>query len=197
MSTALAVSQLAPSAPPFLWPALETMVRIRRQRRSGVFLFAAPHARAGTSHVVGLLANELTQEFGQCVMIASSASLRNPSTNNAPRGCLERSPNVWVPIAESELDSMPKGQLTRVGLGFSPESFDFILVDCPSLNSGRRSMRLGVAADGAFLIVEAGRTKLDEIENARRFFQAGSVHLEGVILNRRTYAIPKAVYSIL
>ena len=184
-------------SPPFLWPALETMVRLRRIRGSGVFLFVAPHTGAGTTHVVNLLADELTREFGQCVLVASSKDVKNHKVNEGPRGCVERGPDVWVPVADAEIDAMTSEQLANVGIGFSAESFDFILVDCPSLDNGRRGMRLGVAADGAFLVAEAGKTTLHEIENAQRLFKVSSVRLEGVILNRRTYAIPKSLYKIL
>jgi len=186
-----------PSRAAFLWPVLETMVRIRRQRGSGVFMFSAPHRGAGTTYVVSLLAAELTREFGQRVMVADSISLKTAQLSQGTRSYIERAPNVWVPLGDGDLDRMPESEWNKVGVGLAPENFDFVLVDCPSLQEGRQGLRLGLEADGAFLVVEAGKTRTHQIENAQRCFQATSIPLEGIILNRRTYAIPKCVYNIL
>jgi hypothetical protein len=180
----------------FLTPVLDTMVRIRKRRKSGVFVITAPHSGAGTSYVVNLLAMELTNEFGNCVMVSSSTSADGSPVAKNP-AYVEQAPNVWVPVRDQDVDKLPENELDRVVVGMKPETFDFVLLDAPPLASGRRALRLGQAAEGAFLVVDAGRTKREEIEQAQRYFASSATRLLGVILNRRTYAIPEAIYKIL
>jgi hypothetical protein len=175
----------------FLTPALETMVRLRKRRNSGNFLITAPHPGAGTSYVISLLATELTREFGHCVMI-SSASPGGSGTAYA-----EQSHNLWVPVSEDDFDLLPEHELSSVVVGMKREAFDFVLIDAPALSTGRRALRLGQGADGAFLVVEAGITKREQIEQAQRYFAASATRLHGVILNRRTYAIPDPIFKVL
>lgn len=175
----------------FLTPALETMVRLRKRRKSGIFVITSAHPGAGTTHVVNLLAMELTREFGNCVMVSSTV----PEGNNPAYA--EQSPNLWVPVRDKDFDMLPAHELSSVVLGMKQEAFDFVLIDAPALNTGRRALRLGQKADGAFLVVDAGVTKKEQIEQAQRFFAASATRLQGVILNRRTYAIPESIYKIL
>ncbi len=189
------------SRPAFLTPALETMVRIRRRRKHGVFVIVAAEAGAGTSYVVSLLANELTREFGNCVMVSSpSGSSAANLSGVMPGNSLafrEQAPNVWVPVKDRDFDSLSESEQNEVVVGMNPEAFDFVLVDSPALSTGQRPMRLGQAVDGVFLVVEAGKTKREQIEQAQRHFAASGARLLGAILNRRTYAIPEAIYKIL
>jgi hypothetical protein len=182
--------------PAFLTPALETMVRIRRRRKHGVFLIVAAETGAGTSYVVSLLANELTREFGNCVMVSSpSGSTTASIANVAGGGSLafrEQAPNVWVPVRERDFDNLSESEQNEVVVGMNPEAFDFVLVDSPALSTGQRPVRLGQPVDGVFLVVEAGKTKCEQIEQAQRHFAASGARLLGVILNRRTYEIGRA-----
>ena len=109
----------------------------------------------------------------------------------------EQASNVWVPVKDRDFDSLSESEQNEVVVGMNPEAFDFVLVDSPALSTGQRPMRLGQAVDGVFLVVEAGKTKREQIEQAQRHFAASGTRLLGVILNRRTYAIPEAIYKIL
>ena len=188
--------------PAFLTPALETMVCIRRRRKHGVFVITAPESGAGTSYVVSLLANELTREFGNCVMVSSATGNPTASASGVAAGTgsiafREQAPNVWVPVRDRDFDSLSEREQNEVVVGMNPEAFDFVLVDSPALSTGQRPMRLGQSVDGVFLVVEAGKTKREQIEQAQRYFAVSGARLLGVILNRRTYAIPEAIYKIL
>lgn len=180
----------------FLAPALETMVRLRKRRKSGIFVVAAPHPGAGTTYVVNLLAMELTREFGNCVMVSSpSVSANSPLFGSA--AYTQQAPNLWVPVRDKDFDVLPEHELSGVVLGMERECFDFVLIDAPALSTGRRALRLGQKADGAFLVVEAGTTKKEQIEQAERYFASSATRLQGVILNRRTYAIPESIFKVL
>lgn len=187
--------------PAFLTPALEVMVRIRRRRKRGIFALAAAEAGAGTSCVVNLLANELTREFGNCVMVSSSAGAASVVDRSAAAvknlAFREQAPNVWVPVRDHDFDQLSESEQNEVVVGMNPESFDFVLIDAPAISTGQRGMRLGQSLDGVFLVVEAGKTKREQIEHAQRHFAASGARLLGVILNRRTYPIPEALYKIL
>jgi len=53
------------------------------------------------------------------------------------------------------------------------------------------------SADGVFLVVAAGMTHVNQIEETQRLLKASASRLEGIILNRRNYPIPKFLYKLL
>ena len=72
-----------------------------------------------------------------------------------------------------------------------------MLVDTPALTAGSQALRLNETADGMFLVVEAGKSKVERIEQAQELLRSNSDRLKGIILNRRTYAIPRLIYKLL
>lgn len=74
------------------------------------------------------------------------------------------------------------------------QSYDYVLFDTPPVSAGSTALRIGSAADGVILVVEAERTL---VETARRVKeQLGQVRARilGVVLNKRRLPIPKPFY---
>lgn len=180
-----------------LRPVIETIVRIRGERASGVFAFTAPNSGAGTTYVVNLLARRLAAEMPCSVAIVPSGALHEKEPAKLPQGYVEHAPKIWMAVADRDLEHLPDPTLERLWIGSAHQSFDFVLVDTPSLAAGPAALRLADSVDGVFLVVEAGKTTVSAIERAQELLRPGTGRLKGMILNRRTYAIPRLIYKLL
>ncbi|MEW6378289.1 MAG: polysaccharide biosynthesis tyrosine autokinase [bacterium] len=76
------------------------------------------------------------------------------------------------------------------------EHFDYILFDCCALNAYSDPILLGAHLDGLILVVHAGRTSMESVRRVKGML-SGSVPIMGVILNRKNYYIPEALYRRL
>lgn len=75
--------------------------------------------------------------------------------------------------------------------------FDIVLVDCPPITDSTVGPRLSQMADGVILMVDAGKTRWQVIQNQMREFQMNQGNVLGVILNKRKYYIPNIIYRWL
>ena len=80
-------------------------------------------------------------------------------------------------------------------LGSVKEHYDYVLVDAPPLLSVPEVAVLGGEVDGVVLVARAGRTKRQALLKARHLLERSGANLLGLVLNRRRYAIPSAVYK--
>jgi len=181
----------------FLDGVIDRMVRVRMERGAGVFAFAAPNRRTGTTHVVNLVAEELTQRYRCTVAVMPTAALRDSQPSQMPQGFLERSPGVWAAASDRELQHVPDFALEKVWISPTVKDFDFLLADCPALLTGPLAMRWTRSATGVFLVVAAGITPVNQIEEAQRLLRDSASRLDGIILNRRSYPIPELLYKLL
>jgi Mrp family chromosome partitioning ATPase len=77
------------------------------------------------------------------------------------------------------------------------QSFDFILIDAPGVNSRTDAAVLSQIVDGAILVVEANSTRKAAALKAKKAMEAMKVRLIGTVLNNRTFPIPEVLYSRL
>jgi len=182
----------------FLDNVVETMARVRAETGRGLFVLTAPHRKAGTTYVIDLLAKELTLQLDATVAVIPGEALKGTDPKRLPQGYIEHSQNIWTAVPDQSLDQMPDFALENVWVSPGKPNFDFILVDCPAITGNLQTVRWANAADGVFLVVEAGVTKVDQIEAAERALHGGpGKRLKGIVLNRRTYPIPSFLYRLL
>jgi len=180
----------------YLDTAIANMVRLREGAPDcGTFAFTAPHARAGVSYVVNLVGRELSQRTGEAVLIATSAALDGVSSRDLLR--IQRATeaprqNVWRTIDHA--GSSGAAEVDMVSVAALPRTFGYMLIDCPALDTAPHVLSLGPHIDGVFMIVAAGETSRTRMVHAKRLLDASSVHLLGVILNKRTYPVPGFLY---
>lgn len=74
---------------------------------------------------------------------------------------------------------------------------DLIILDTPSVLVSPLALALAPTADGIILVIEAERTRAAVAEAARDTLRAGGANLLGVVLNKRRYHVPKAIYDRL
>ena len=76
-------------------------------------------------------------------------------------------------------------------------AFDYILLDCPALSASDEAAFLAPETDGVMVVVEADRTKREQILNAKQMIERGDGNLLGFILNKRQYTVPDWIYKRL
>ncbi len=76
-------------------------------------------------------------------------------------------------------------------------AFDYILLDCPALRVSDEAVFLAPETDGVMVVVEADRTRREQIQNAQQTIEAADGNLLGFILNKRQYTVPKWLYNRL
>ena len=75
--------------------------------------------------------------------------------------------------------------------------FEYVLVDCSSLNVSNEAISLGTAADGVVLVLKANSTRKESARGAVQDLKTAKVRVLGAVLNQRTFPIPDAIYKKL
>jgi Mrp family chromosome partitioning ATPase len=75
--------------------------------------------------------------------------------------------------------------------------FDYVLIDCPSLRTNGDVLGIAPLVDGVLLVVEANRTRADQVLYAERQIQTAGGVFRGHILNKRKYFVPQWLYQRL
>ncbi|NIO20779.1 MAG: polysaccharide biosynthesis tyrosine autokinase [Candidatus Aenigmarchaeota archaeon] len=77
------------------------------------------------------------------------------------------------------------------------KQFDYIILDCPPVNSYPEATLLASQSDGVILVVQAGKTRHQVVHSAQTKLINAKVNILGVVLNRRKYYIPRWIYNKL
>jgi Mrp family chromosome partitioning ATPase len=108
--------------------------------------------------------------------------------------------NLWL-MSSGAVGREPNGALNpaRLHARFSElrTQFDYLLIDTPAVASYPDGVLLAQMADGAILVVESNSTRRESARVVKENFDAAKVPVLGVVLNRRTYPIPEALYRRL
>ena len=72
--------------------------------------------------------------------------------------------------------------------------YDYVLVDCPSMKESGDAAFFASAVDGVVLVVEAEKTRKEQVRNALNTFETAEANILGCVFNKRTYPIPDWVY---
>ena len=178
----------------------------------------SPLQDEGVSSVALALATSLATEQGLRVLLID-ANLRRPSLHalcDVPRspGLSELlsgtaswfmqgtqvADNLRVLGAGAEVDNpariMPTARL-KSGLATLADSCDWVIFDCPPVNSCAEATALATASDACVMVVRSGRTRREIVQDAKRRLEQAGAQLAGVVLNRRRYYIPEALYRWL
>lgn len=76
-------------------------------------------------------------------------------------------------------------------------SFDFVLLDCPSLKASGDAALFASAVDGCVVVVEAERTNRGQVKNTLNTLEMAEGNLLGCVLNKRRYPVPDWLYHRL
>ena len=105
--------------------------------------------------------------------------------------------NLWVMTCGSEAAD-PHAVLTSERLPSRiaelKAEFDYVLLDVPPVNLYADATLLGRLAQGVVLVLGANSTRREAARKAKESLESAKVRLLGVVLNKRTFPIPDALY---
>jgi len=75
------------------------------------------------------------------------------------------------------------------------KKFEVILIDCPNVMGFKESISLAEQTDATVVVVNEGATRRQIVKLALKPLWAKKINLLGVVLNNRTFPIPKFLYE--
>jgi len=109
-------------------------------------------------------------------------------------------PNFWLLSCGSPVDNgqaLLGSDRMRMRLQELRAEFEYIIVDTAPLDAGTDGIVLGGLSDGVVLVLKANSSRRDTAGKAMHEFHTNNVPIRGVVLNRRTFPIPEAIYKHL
>jgi protein-tyrosine kinase len=109
-------------------------------------------------------------------------------------------PNLWF-LSSGRSSSPMRGVMSSSRLASRMvelrQEFRYALMDSPPVNVYSDAIPLGQTADGVILVVAANSTRREAACKAKASFESAGARLLGVVLNNRTYPIPRVIYDRL
>lgn len=189
----------------------------KKSRRPGkcfVAAFTSAESGAGVSYVAQSFGVELARKIGKRTLIADArrlARLNMLQFSTVEQHCFPTNvANLWsLPPEEETVDvsggddmSLQTHHGSDLAISFSNLqtlrfAFDYVLLDCPALDASDEATFLAPETDGVMIVVEADRTRREQIQNARHAIESANADLLGFVLNKRRYAVPEWLYKRL
>ena len=194
---------------------LLTRVGSERVRNGGgaVLAFTSANPGEGVSHVVRVLASQLATQTGRPTMLVEAgrmAQLRATELRNIPSACARTNvTNLWLLRKATSANgngskptNPPEPLLPEAANRLDPvealrATFAHTLIDCPPLSASYEAALLARKVDGVVLVVEADRTKRDQILRARHTIETANGKLMALVLNKRRHVVPEWLYRML
>lgn len=186
-----------------------------------VLAFTSSRSGEGVTNIAANFAATLAQEQGRRVLLME-ADPRSPSLRSLLRqGGFEwgeardedtngHGRTTWQVFSAAETFDILLGRAESTNEeqafdqgGFAEfvnrakERYDFIIIDCPSINSSRGSAIFASQADGAVLVVEAGEVRRQIVQRTVNILEESGITILGAVLNKRKYPIPNFLYKRL
>ena len=179
-----------------------------------VVAFTSSLPREGVSYVTQSFAVEMARRTRKRTAIVDVNTLQQVDIfhfSHITKYCLKTDvPNLYVlqpeeeylPEEESELALQTLSENSELERGLSNlqtlrYSFEFILLDCPSLKDSGDAALFAPAADGVVVVVEADRTRKEQVRSTLNTIEMAKGNLLGCVLNKRQYPIPEWLYQRL
>jgi Mrp family chromosome partitioning ATPase len=185
-----------------------------------MIMFSSAHPGEGKTTICGSFAMTLAQNFGRSVLILdgdrnNALTGRLGVPGSATVSSLAESPEAVLQAAKriagrGAIAVVPIPSLVGLANADSPDldsiaavkdklakTFDYILIDAPSIADVSWSPSIGRIADGVILVIEAERTRWPVAMNAKLEFETSGAKVLGVFLNKRRFYIPPRIYRYL
>lgn len=187
---------------------------LQKQSDGAVLAFTSAAPQEGVTHVTQSFAVELAKHSERRTLMISAErlqSLRVADYIRMPESCTRTNiDNLWFLGSEKPANGNGNGHARNKVTRLEDESefgldriealrltFPNILIDCRSLKVSSEAAVLAATVDGVVVVVEAGRTRRDEIQNAQRTIEMAKGNFLGIILNKRRYPVPEWLYKRL
>jgi len=182
-------------------------------------LFVGPQGGEGVSTIVREFARMAVTRLDKRVLIMDTAH-HNPTQHlyfkinssygwkdvmgngeSAEKAChvagnanLFLSPTSLQPVLPPQLHNQ---SATTDFLGEVKDKFNLLLVDASPVAVSPDSIIMSRHTDGVVIVIEAERTRWQVVESLRNKIVRNGGNVLGVVLNRRKYHIPHAIYRLL
>ena len=179
-------------------------------------LFTSALPKEGVSVITANLARNLSEKAGHKLLIID-ANLRNPSIHKAfkiseglgladilegkiafDKAVRDLGDNLSVlPSGKTGLNPVILLGSERMAeiIKLAREKYELILVDCSNLKDFKDSIVVSSCLEGVCLVVNEGKTRRQVVKAAIGPLEQKKVSIIGVVMNNRTFAIPKLVYD--
>jgi Mrp family chromosome partitioning ATPase len=152
-----------------------------------VVAFASAHPGAGVTEVTRTLARALRHGDNQLSVSLSYRSLTHFGPVGSDTGACDDAKNDW-----HTLQAVLANALDRLR-----HKYRYVLIDCAPINETQDAVRLAPLVDGVVLVVEANRTRKEQILYAQRSIESANGRILGHVLNKRSYVVPGWVHRAM
>lgn len=185
-------------------------------KRSGnctVMAFTSTQPGEGVSYVAGSFGVELARKTRRRTLIADLEMLQQIDLfhySRVSKFCYQtKVKNLFVLPTKDELPIVEEAENSVHLQRKTPDSdfdrglsnlqtlrfvFDFVLLDCPSVTTSGDAALFAEAANAVIVVVEAERTRKDQVHNTIQTIEMAKGNLVGCVLNKRQYAVPDWIY---
>jgi succinoglycan biosynthesis transport protein ExoP len=174
-----------------------------------VVAFVSSLSGEGVSFLVSHLATEAARQASSRIAVMDMAKLLKhfQADEDVSFGLkYDAARMCWVMVTNGELGPRPpqggslQGEFSarlRPLLIEARKQFDFILMDCPSLQASTLASELAICVDGYVGVVGAGKARRQNLEQLQAVLTATHAPLLGYVLNRRRYAVPGWLHRLI
>jgi Mrp family chromosome partitioning ATPase len=167
--------------------------------------------KEGVSYVTQSFAVELAERTAKRTLIADAVALQRVDMlhfNQVSKFCSTTdvanlyvfSPEDEEKAAEGVNPLLPRKRKSELAQGLDNLQtlrfvFDYVFLDCAALTKSDIGALMAPAVDGVVLVVEAERTRKEQVRNAMNTIENAKGNLLGCVLNKRRYSVPHWIYS--
>lgn len=123
----------------------------------------------------------ITNSYGLSNYLSGNTDEQHTLIQNTPDESISIIAAGPVPPNPAELLNSKKMSFI---LEEAKKQFDFILLDSPPVQQVTDSLMLGQLVEGTVVVVRAGKTTYDVLDNGIKKLRNGHIHLLGIVLNR-------------
>jgi Mrp family chromosome partitioning ATPase len=183
-----------------------------------IALTSVSHGEGVTSVASGLASNLARDPRGSVLLIDPDSRVLDRKSRRYARASLRDSTKVTPEDSQSSwtcLQAMRNMTLmTRLFGNITKETgsytntlpktverargnYQWTIVSCPPVSEMYESMGFFEKVDGTVLVVEAGKTRFEIIEQTLKVLQESGANVLGAVLNKRGFPIPQWIYRML
>ncbi len=172
---------------------LYNVLQQRETPQHGVVIaLTSPSGNEGVSYIAEALLEEMEDpDTTDSILVDLQSLLDRPDAHFAREAELARSRPLSGRTSRAAFHTCGE-QITALRA-----KYRFSFIDCPALAKSSDVLTVASAVDGILLVLEADRTRKEQIRDAERQLIASGGRLLGHILNKRKYQLPKWLYDIL
>lgn len=171
--------------------------------------FTSALAHEGVSYLVGNMATEAARQASSRVAVLDMDALlrKFEAEENVSFGMkYNQQRSFWTLALNGDREisiARPGGTQGQFSARLRPllvearREFDYLFLDCPSLQASTLAAELDICVDGYVAVVSAGKARKQNIEQLAATLKETRAPLLGYVLNRRRYPVPGWLHRLI